>query len=57
MALMFSAMPDPNQKPRISGYDLFGYAVAAAILIPLGIWLKATDPLGLSHFFAQFVGY
>lgn len=45
------------QERKPDQYDFIGYVLAATILIPLGWWLKTADPLGLSHFFAQFVGY
>jgi hypothetical protein len=50
-------MNEPKEQRRRSDvYDWIGYVLAAAILIPLGWWLKTTDPLGLNPFFASWFG-
>jgi hypothetical protein len=46
LADMVRDMSEPEQHKRISGYDLFGYIAAAAILVPVGIWLKDSGIVG-----------
>lgn len=43
-------MTEPDKPDRLT---IISTLIAAAILIPIGWWLKETDPLGLTNFFAQ----